>query len=223
MNTHAEGVPEVLDSDQRKTAQEAQLKKLLRLFVWFVILVLSVGISVGGYGSVKKVALVGLVVFSLGLWTVARAFPGSYISPVSIFFVIFSLFHLGLIPFWLFDLPIELPLTDDIEWYDGDRGVTALRYVIMGGAAYVFGALMVSYKEDYKSLRAARDEFTPPHYSPEENRLAEQISRLGAATVLGALAWWVYLVNKAAGLSLILTSYQEVKIKLRPPALILTS
>lgn len=208
-NTRTEGVQGPPDRVQQKAAQEEQLKKMLRLFFWFVILALSIAMSVGGYGSIKKVALVGLIVFAMGMWTVARAFPGSYVSPVAIFFVIFSLFHFGLIPFWLFDLPIELPLTSDIEWYEGDRGVTALRYVIMGGVAYIFGALLVSYKEDYKSLRAARNEFTPPRYTPEENRLAEQISRLGAAIVLGGLAWWLYLVNKAGGLGLILTAYQD--------------
>lgn len=165
--------------------------------------------SVGGLFGIKKTAAFGLVVFLLGLWTVARAFPGSYISPVSIFFIIFSLFHLGLVPFWLFDLPIELPLSNDLEWYDGERGVTALRYVIIGGAAYVFGALLVSHKFDYKSLSAARRDFRPPTYTPEENRIARQISRIGGAMVLGALVWWVYLVNKAGGLALILTSYQE--------------
>ena len=140
-------------------------------------------------------------------WTVSRVAPTGFWSPANIFLVVFSLFHLGLLPFWILGIDPLLPRTEDYIWFRGELGVQSLVMVTLAIAAYTLGFLFISLLRGQESGQSA-----PVNRGSARRDVASDIrtlSRLGVVlTVAGVLIWFLTGL-RAGGLQIFVGSYQS--------------
>jgi len=180
--------------ETRRIRNRAQAHLLLWLIA-LVALLFQVGF---GRGEMALVLTESLLVVVFGEITIARAARTRFWSPASLFFIVLSLFHVGLALFWIFGIDPGFVRPDDYIWYQGDAGIEALTIVSVGLAAYVLGFVF------FIAIRRTADQTLE---SFAHSSRAAQFSSVGAVlTIVGVIVWF-FVGYSVGGVSIFFDSY----------------
>lgn len=170
-------------------------------FIWLWVLIVFLIFGINEDIEVKTAAIAALCVFFLGMISLSLSYPSGLWSPPSLFLAVLGIFHLGLTPFWIFDIKPELPLSYDSEWFYGPNGSLALQLVLIGVASFVLGSLFVS--------AMARKSSSESRSHESESQRALNMQYLGAVLLVIGVVMWGMISIQAGGLSIFFTSYRS--------------
>lgn len=170
------------------------------VFVWVLFTILLTVQVNYNYDQIALVLLEGVLVFFGGSFTLSRVLRSGFWSPGNLFFIVLGLFHLGLIPFWIFQLDPRFPRPSDYVWFGGEIGVQALVIVLIAMAAYVLGTSLFVLLRPIKGSDADAASFV-------SDKRTAHYSFAGVALTLVGLVGWIYVGISAGGLGIFVGSY----------------
>ncbi|MGN6205840.1 O-antigen polysaccharide polymerase Wzy [Humibacter sp.] len=122
-----------------------------------------------------------IILVVAGEYSITRILRNGFWSPGSLFFIVLSLFHAGLVLFWMFGLDPGFARPDDYIWYLGDSGTQALVLVLIGMASFVAGCVLLVSIRPSSAIEESR--FVP------EGRAAHYSSAGAVLTIVGVVTW----------------------------------
>ncbi|WP_343959330.1 O-antigen polysaccharide polymerase Wzy [Yaniella flava] len=204
-----------------KAPLEVRLRRRrpLHLILWFLLAIGTLLASVYlGPPSRSVMAWIALVIYVLGIFSLARCTWTGFWSPVTLFLVVVGVFHYGLIVNILSGIDPDFPRAADYIWYNGPVGVYATHLTTLGVVAYVFVSLLVLGMVGQKKRPIYADE----RLSGADDELAYRLSRAGSWLLLISTALWFISAISSVGLAGLFGSYQDFLAATRPTNLNLT-
>lgn len=168
--------------------------------VWSGLLAIALWQYLGGVGSARGLAIGAVAVCGLGLFTISKLAPGGFWSPAGMFFLVVSLFHLGLAPYWILDILPPLGRASDAVWFLGEFGEIALRIVTLGLAAFMLGFVVVSLLRNPDLSGSGASAF--------DATSSTLLARCGSAMLMLGIGSWFAIVLSSGGVGLLLSPYQ---------------
>ena len=136
-------------------------------------------------------AVISVVIFTLGAVLLARRSAESVWSFSSVCFLVMSIFHFGALPEFLFSDRASLSYVD--RWIHSPSAVRAAWIAFIGALSFVAGALLVP-----KSPPISKDRSNV--VARDSRRHAQALVGAGV-TMIGVLAWLAFFYRSGLGLS----------------------
>lgn len=180
-------------------AQSSDQRAALLTLVWTAVLVAVVLETFGDVGDAPFLAAQGVILTVLGIVSLVRVLPLGFWSPANVFLIIVAFFHLGLAPFWIFEIDPQFARPDDQYWFAGAIGVLALRLVSLAIAGYVVAVLFSAAIRRRRVDIALIDSVQAPD--------ARLYAVGGSLLLVGSVIAWVVIAVAAGGLAVFTGSY----------------
>ncbi|HWV47602.1 MAG TPA: hypothetical protein VN039_16520, partial [Nitrospira sp.] len=181
---------------------KAKRRAPAHLLVWFLFLIVLIPQS-SSQPAVTLVLIECILVAFGGVFSLSQILRAGLWSPASLFYIVLALFHLGLIPAWLFGIDPGFTRATDYVWFDGPIGMQSLVITLVAMASYVAGV------SAYATLRTIKRDVLAQE-GPDAGRQGARRSEYGLAgavlTTGGVLAWFVIGIA-AGGVQIFTASY----------------
>ena len=136
-----------------------------------------------------------LLCVALLIFTVVRARPRGLWSVPSLFALVASLFHVGLLFFPAFGLPVDLGDVD-VSWFYTSATREAIVLVTIGLLSYGLGVVLVGLHR------------SAPASPPSSGKSAEPLAVVGFFLLASAIALWIAITARAVGPGFVFASYR---------------
>lgn len=173
----------------------------MHLFGWFLFfIVLTQQIE----SPNRTWVLVECVVVAFGgAFSLSRILRAGAWSPASLFYIVLALFHLGLVPAWIFGIDPYFTRAFDYVWFSGPIATQSLMIVLLAMVSYLLGVAL------YVTFRPSQSDTSVLETLAEEQQDARSavFAAAGAVLAIAGVVAWVVIGLSAGGVKIFTSSY----------------